>query len=378
MLSLNQYSALLACALTNGLVFVVLLWLRAYREERKSDFLLGGVILASCLYITDWMLGFMGIHILWNELFFFPYEIGFIIGPLIYFYLKSQLNVDFQFTRRDFWHFVPYLCYLTIHLVVFLQGEDFARQWSDTFYFPYQMSNGEMFLSLFSNLIYLYWSFRLYQHYHQWIPSQFSNPEEVAFGWYRHFIIAFFVAIVITWIINLTAWLGVEYSYTDIWWNKFFVGILIYYLSIKGYSQPQSKRLVFKETEVVNQPQDTNSEGLSVTDLDQWKASVLKAMTQEKAYLDPDLSLSDLAGRLSTYTSLLSGVINRGFGKSFNDFVNEYRVNEFLQRVNDPANAHLTLLGIAYDCGFNSKATFNRVVKKMTGKAPKELAKNQQ
>jgi AraC-like DNA-binding protein len=324
------------------------------------------------------MLGFMGIHILWNELFFFPYDIGFIIGPLIYFYLKSQLNVDFQFTRRDLWHFVPYLCYFIIHLAVFAQGEAFARSWSDTFYFPYQLSNIEMFLTLFSNLIYLYWSYRLYQHYYRWIPTQFSNPEEVTFGWYRHFIIAFLVVIVITWIINLTAWLGVEYSYTDIWWNKFLVGILIYYLSIKGYSQPQSKRLIFKDNEIVNQPQATNNEGLSVTDLDLWKASVLKLMTQEKAYLDPNLSLTDLAGHLSTYTSLLSGVINRGFGKSFNDFVNEYRVQEFQQRANDPANAHLTLLGIAYDCGFNSKATFNRVVKKMTGKSPKELVQNQQ
>ncbi len=53
--------------------------------------------------------------------------------------------------------------------------------------------------------------------------------------------------------------------------------------------------------------------------------------------------------------------------------MNEYRVNEFIERIQLPENKHLTLLGIAFDAGFNSKATFNRAFKKFTGKSPKEF-----
>ena len=71
---------------------------------------------------------------------------------------------------------------------------------------------------------------------------------------------------------------------------------------------------------------------------------------------------------------LLSQVINVGARRNFNDFVNEYRVDEFKRQVRNPANAHLSFLGLALDCGFNSKATFNRAFKKFTGLSPKEFA----
>src|SRR5258708_25402324 len=64
--------------------------------------------------------------------------------------------------------------------------------------------------------------------------------------------------------------------------------------------------------------------------------------------------------------------MNVALGKNFNDFINEYRIREVARKMQDPAYDRITLLGIAYDCGFNSKTTFNRAFRQMTGKSPAE------
>lgn len=100
-------------------------------------------------------------------------------------------------------------------------------------------------------------------------------------------------------------------------------------------------------------------------------------MQQDELYKDAELTLSQLAKNLSTNSSVLSKVVNQGFGLNFNDFVNEYRVKAVTELLKAGEQKNQTLLGIAFDCGFNSKATFNRAFKKQTGLSPKEwLEKN--
>jgi hypothetical protein len=65
-------------------------------------------------------------------------------------------------------------------------------------------------------------------------------------------------------------------------------------------------------------------------------------------------------------------VLNTGLKKSFNDFINEYRVKAAARKMLDHAYDHVTLLGIAYESGFNSQSSFTRIFKQMTGKSPQE------
>ena len=102
---------------------------------------------------------------------------------------------------------------------------------------------------------------------------------------------------------------------------------------------------------------------------------LLNFMESEKPYLDGDLTLYDLAAQMQVPPHLLSQIINRQSGKSFFDFVNHYRVEDVKRRIREEAHLRQTLLAIALDCGFNSKASFNRVFKKMTGLTPTELVK---
>jgi AraC-like DNA-binding protein len=389
-LHLNEYSALLACSFVNGLVFTILFWVRAYQEERKSDLIFGFILLASCVYIMDWMLGFMGIHILFRDWLFIPYDIGLLITPLLFFYLKSQLDTTFQFSKRDFWHFLPYLIYVIYHLCIFSQGSAFTKQWSDNVHFPYHLADIEEIAIAISNFVYLFLSLRLYKYYRAWLPTQYANTEIISFAWYRNFLVVYALAIGVNWIYLFLERIGFQFSYVDIWWEKFLVGVIIYYVSIKGYTQKQSKSLIFKLSEIeenkaiegdingsstaesAEEKGKTTTLEVEIPDFAIWKAKLRKAMDEEKLYLNPELSLSILAKHLQTNQSLLSTLINKGLGKNFNDYVNEYRVEEFKTQVQLPENEQFSFLGIAYDCGFNSKATFNRVFKKLTGFSPKE------
>lgn len=102
-----------------------------------------------------------------------------------------------------------------------------------------------------------------------------------------------------------------------------------------------------------------------------YKARLLDLMETEEPYLNPDLSLRSLAQQVDIHPNQLSWLLNDGFGKNFNEFINHYRVAEFKQLAKLPENANLTIMAIAYDCGFNSKTVFNTYFKKETGFTPK-------
>ncbi len=89
-----------------------------------------------------------------------------------------------------------------------------------------------------------------------------------------------------------------------------------------------------------------------------------KVMKDNMFYQDPELSLTSLSNKLDLSPHELSRIVNTALKKSFSDFINEYRVAEVIRRMQDPAYDHITLLGIAYDSGFNSKSTFNLIFKK--------------
>lgn len=101
-------------------------------------------------------------------------------------------------------------------------------------------------------------------------------------------------------------------------------------------------------------------------------------LREEKPYLDPGLSLRALAERTGMHPNQLSWLLNESIGKNFNEFVNQYRVEAFKQFAKDPHNAHLTLSGLAYESGFNSKTVFNTFFKRQTGLTPKQYLKQQQ
>jgi AraC-like DNA-binding protein len=106
---------------------------------------------------------------------------------------------------------------------------------------------------------------------------------------------------------------------------------------------------------------------------ERYLAKLLLFMKEKKPFLNGDLTLQTLAADLSIPPHQLSQIINERLGQTFSDFINSYRVDEAKLRLQDPAFAHMSLLGIAEDVGFSSKSSFNSVFKKHANMTPSEF-----
>ncbi|NJL12653.1 MAG: AraC family transcriptional regulator [Microscillaceae bacterium] len=226
-------------------------------------------------------------------------------------------------------------------------------------------------------LTFLYYAghtLRMLRQYQPYTRQEFSFGYEVDFAWLYRLLIAASLVVLIFGIFDLIGLLMAGLSYNTSWYAYFFLGFVIYYLSIQAYGQPnpgQMQLLAFEPAQKApakeNEDLPEISEGEKQT-LRQW-------MEAQQPYLNPNLSLGMLARHLSTSPASLSRIINEGFGQNFNDFVNQYRVQKVIQDLQQGAHLRHTLLGIALDAGFNSKTTFNRAFKKHTSLSPQEYIK---
>ncbi|MBK6948387.1 MAG: helix-turn-helix transcriptional regulator [Haliscomenobacter sp.] len=123
------------------------------------------------------------------------------------------------------------------------------------------------------------------------------------------------------------------------------------------------------ETESTTNSQKEKNE---VQDLDIWTEKIETLMGISKMYENPELIISDLSKELGTHSKKISQVINQKYNMNFNDFVNKYRINAFLQKIDEGEHNIQTFLSLAFECGFNSKSTFNRAFKRATSLNPTE------
>ena len=105
------------------------------------------------------------------------------------------------------------------------------------------------------------------------------------------------------------------------------------------------------------------------------KRDLYLALTEDKVYLDDALTLSSLADELSTTNKKLSSVLNHHLNTNFYDYINKFRVNDMIDKMKSGKFENYTLMGIAFESGFRSKTSFNRVFKNETGVSPSEYKK---
>ncbi|MEO1384237.1 MAG: AraC family transcriptional regulator, partial [Bacteroidota bacterium] len=155
--------------------------------------------------------------------------------------------------------------------------------------------------------------------------------------------------------------------------------ILLMYISISGYAHTLKTSLKFAPIILKDwkQPkqgkvQESKEAWVEAEALPEWKEKISHIFESASVYQNPSLTITDLSRLLNTNRNIVSKVINQEFHMNFNDFVNTKRVEAVIEKLQKGEHTKNTLLGIAMDCGFNSKTTFNRAFKKYTALTPKQ------
>lgn len=390
----GSYSSLLLISFTQGIIYSILLLLKAIRTENKSNYWLSVFIFLCSLFIGPWMLGFAG----WYDnqpyrdfMFYMPFQHLFFLGPIIFFYTQSLLNPLFKVSKRELLHFLPGILYLLVMLGFWIydtfifKGYYFYENQADKDFDTWYQYSGFISMTIYFGL-----SLRYYFKYKKLIFQVTSNADELLFKWIRNYLFAFLSMICIRLVFTIASiFFPVLYSYQGTWWFFLMFSIVLYYIAVTGYSNAIISKIAFKLSVLDNQPtyllssnsvtevtvidiehetfEETNSPEIAL-----WKSRIENLIQDEKLYQNPELTLTDLAKKLETNVSVISKTINQGFQMNFNDCINNYRIEAVKNSFANGEHKKSTLLGIAYDCGFNSKATFNRAFKKNTGTTPKE------
>jgi len=300
-------------------------------------------------------------------------------GLFLYYYIFTLVSEKKQLQKKDFLHFSPFILF-NIYLLIasFFPGTAVKLNIEQL-----SMNNDPPLLFLFfliltalSGTIYFLFTIKLFRKLDINIFNNFSNSKDINLNWLRNLVFIF--GIVWTTLISITIIHHVFGMFSMVFCTDgLFLSLSVFVILI-GYYGLKQKVILFVESIIVSGDiieAQTKYSGSRLKDSEAklYVEKINKHMELSKPYLNPDLTLLQLASDLGITPHILSQIINDQYKLNFFDFVNEYRVREFKDAVVDPKNKSFSLLGIAFECGFNSKSTFNRMFKKSTGLTPSQF-----
>ncbi len=364
--------AYLSFLISFQLLFVGIFLITHQKGNRRNNIILGLIFTLISWNMAMLTMSINGIML--GEPYLQIVDDGFFLlyGPLIYFYTKGVMFRDFRLSPRNVLHLLPFL-FLTVILLYssastwHLDDEGISTDLGPKFY----IITSFMYMHFY---FYLGLSYRSLWRYRKIIKSKFSQTDHIHLDWLSFTLNTFGVITFISLIHNFIL------LTTD---SSAFIITLILLLIFVFYFV---NRVILK---ALRQPEIFG--GISTDDLIKYKGSnltsdqveehrnkLLTLMKTEKPYLNPKISLADLAQELSISSKHLSQVINQSYHKNFFDFINMYRIEEAQQAFRESIDQKLTVLEVMYRVGFGSKSSFNTAFKKETGQTPTEYRRKMQ
>ncbi|MEM6720337.1 MAG: helix-turn-helix domain-containing protein [Bacteroidota bacterium] len=366
----NFLNIIILLGTLQGAIMAVLLF--RLKIQRQASRLLAWIILLislACLniYLLEAVEGTSSFF--WNFLeAVFPWVVIMPIGPLLYFYVKSILEPNFVLTKKQRMHFYTVILDLIPSFVIlgYVAGGYFGFINTDsTFNLGLFIETYETYVDIprwLSLAIYVWFSYQLISNHTK------NSKQQISLRWARHFVLGFMLFAAI-WFLHLVLYLIPASSNIllgSVGWYPVYIPVivLLYWLGINGYI------ISFKTYKKSSKNQEVSDAIVKET-----ISKLAHVMKEEKLFLNPSLKLSDVVQQLDIPQKTISFVLNQHIHKSFNEYVNTYRVEAFKSRLLAENDANLTITGIAFECGFNSQATFQRVFKSITNQSPSEFRK---
>ncbi len=369
-------NVLLLLGAVQGGFMALLLWKKKPSNVLAVQHLVYLLILVSALLSGRVISQYTTINV-YASILLVPDVILFLIGPTIYFFVRSLLHQGLPKPRVYWRHFIPAF----IH--VFILNTLVALHLEQQFVF---MTRNQIFLLFFlvefgamlHMMLYLIGSvqfFRAYQgQFYEKYAAEFLGEA------LRPHCIAGFILLGM-WSIGIGANLIMETpNYTMYYLIWFLLVFSVYFLAFRILMSSQLLELpplqVMENVEIEPMPEVPEVMDTPISDLQQEMEKLDAYMLQHKPFLSSEIKIGDLAKQLDIPRQELSRWINQGLQKNFFDFINDYRVQEFIQlRQSSEYSKHNTL-ELAFQAGFNSKSAFNRAFRKVTGHSPRSFFKN--
>ena len=335
----------------------------------------------------------------------------FMYWPLLYFYVRELTSPKrIEFSIRQYLHFLPALVSVLLFMPFYsMSTNEKVVDWALLYITPERMSLSKLNVLyglplLFGpqKIVYFILSYRLVMNYNSRIKQSFSSLEKISLSWLRTVLLFVFI---LFFVVNALPFFATSLRIVREIRYFFYLSIAIFafYFTFKTILRQE----IFSRIEIANQAELIRTEEGTVPDAThsspgslpepngviskgKYQKSLLTGkraseiaqqlidlMNSLKPYLNPELTLMELAAKLSVSPHNLSQVFNSEIKKSFFDFVNEYRVGEAKKLLSSPQYSHYSILGIALDAGFNSKSAFYTAFGKHAGMTPSEFRKRQ-
>jgi AraC-like DNA-binding protein len=366
-LSNNIFDVIILLGAIQGFIISALLYFK--KEKLTANKILAVFILLislACLNIYLMEIGVQNNSTFWTIVgLVVPFVIVMPLGPLIYFYVQCCIFPDFKLDRHHRTHFYPVLLDLIPSLIgiAFVSGA--LLNWIPKSTFPVWSSFLDDYNTcidiprLISVTIYTWFAWK------RLVLFERTEPDKLI-AWPKQFILVL-ATFEMIWLLHLIPYVIPFTSAALLNWVGWYplyipLAIMVYWLGIKGYLISRPERI--KISRIATLTSATVKEMILTLE---------KAMSQDLIFLNPTLSLNEVVKHTGIPQKNVSAVLNQHLGKSFNEFVNEYRINEVKKRLLETGNEHLTITGIAFECGFNSQATFQRTFKQFTNQSPREF-----
>ncbi len=300
-------------------------------------------------------------------------------GPFLYYYILTLVSDKKQIQKKDFLHFVPFILFNIYLLIASFYPATSVKLNIEKLSFdnnPPLLFLFFLIITALSGTVYFLVTIKLFRKLDINIFNNFSNSKDVNLNWLRKLVFIF--GIVWTTLITITVIHHVFGMFSMVFCTDgLFLSLSVFVILI-GYYGLKQKVIFFAESIIVSgdsmEVQSKYSASrLKDSDAKLYVEKINYHMKLSKPYLNPDLTLLQLASDLGITPHVLSQIINDQYKLNFFDFVNQYRVQEFKEAVVNPKNKNYSLLGIAFECGFNSKSAFNRMFKKSTGLTPSQF-----